>query len=343
MPCLRPQANACAIYRWCCDSLRDLDVFQQVQRWLSEGKTVWLCTVLSTWGSSPRPAGSLLACNASGAFVGSLSGGCVEDDLLARIVAGEFNQPVTRLRYGATAEEAERLRLPCGGILDVVIERLISSAVLCASVAAIVEALTARQRIFFVRDFVSGKQSAVSASDEKSLLCVEEDASCRLLSFGQCLGPQYRLLLIGVSEVSRAVAQVALLMDYEVLVCDPRADARARWDVGGVQLLADLPDDAVRQYGDDTHCAILALTHDPRIDDMGLMEAFSTRAFYIGAMGSLRTSEKRRERLQLLDVTPEQLSRLHAPIGLDTGSKTPMEIAVSVLAQLTAVRSGRCA
>lgn len=294
--------------------MRDLDIFRSIHDWLSNAETVWLCTVMRTWGSSPRPVGSLLACNKNGEYIGSLSGGCVEEDLLARIVFGEFSATVSRIQYGSTTEESEKFRLPCGGILDVAIEKLQHSDELLSGIATIISALEQRQRIVWQQAF----------SDVHHVL-----------------GPPFRLLLIGVSEVSRAVAQVALLMDYEVLVCDPRADARARWDIANVTVLAQLPDDAVREYGDDNHCAILALTHDPRIDDMGLMEAFNTRAFYIGAMGSLRTSQQRRKRLAMLDVSEQQLQRLHAPIGLDTGSKTPMEIAVSVLAELTAVRAGK--
>lgn len=321
--------------------MRDIDIFKAVQHWLGQSKAVWLCTVLNTWGSSPRPPGSLFACNASGEFIGSLSGGCVEENLIAKIVAGDFSSLISRLRYGATTEEAERFRLPCGGVLDISIERLQPSYTLQNSVALIMDALVGRRRISVQRDFTQEKFIVSDPHKQQLILDFSEDSSGNLIEINHVLGPQYRLLLIGISEVSRAVAQLALLLDYEILICDPRADARARWDIAGVTLLAQLPDDAVREYGDDMHCAILALTHDPRIDDMALMEAFNTQAFYIGAMGSLRTSESRRERLQLLDVTAEQLQRLHAPIGLDTGSKTPMEIAVSVLAQLTAVRAGK--
>ncbi len=321
--------------------MRDIDIFKAVQHWLGQSKAVWLCTVLNTWGSSPRPPGSLFACNASGEFIGSLSGGCIEENLIAKIVAGDFSSLISRLRYGATTEEAERFRLPCGGVLDISIERLQPSYTLQNSVALIMDALVSRRRISVQRDFTQEKFIVSDPHEQQLILDFSEGSSGNLIEMNHVLGPQYRLLLIGISEVSRAVAQLALLLDYEILVCDPRADARARWDIAGITLLSKLPDDAVREYGDDMHCAILALTHDPRIDDMALMEAFNTQAFYIGAMGSLRTSESRRERLQLLDVTAEQLQRLHAPIGLDTGSKTPMEIAVSVLAQLTAVRAGK--
>lgn len=319
--------------------MREVDIFRQTGEWLSQSLTVWLCTVLDTWGSSPRPRGSLLVCNSDGNYIGSLSGGCVEDDLIARIAAGEFVAPVTRLRYGATAEEAERLRLPCGGILTIAIEKIEPTIAAKKTVAVIVDALQQRQGIIWQRHYPQGYFSVSAVGVDAPLLDLQEHASGEILSISHSLGPQCRLLLIGVSDVSRAVAQLALLLDYDVVVCDPRDDARSRWNIPGVKLLVQLPDDVVRHYANDPHCAILALTHDPRIDDMGLMEAFNTCAFYIGAMGSLRTSEKRRERLLQLDVTAQQLQRLHAPVGINNGSKTPMEIAVSILAELTAVRA----
>lgn len=323
--------------------MRDLDVFLKIHEWLHQRESIWLCTVLGTWGSSPRPVGSLLACNHRGEFIGSLSGGCVEDDLLSRIASGEFSARVTRIRYGDSAEEAARLRLPCGGILDVAIEKVAMTASIVNALDTVIDALSHRRSFSLQRDFADGQWQVKDPSPENPVLQCELGDDQQLLSVKQTLGPQYRLLLIGVSEVSRAVAQMALLLDYEIMVCDPRPEARERWDIVGVTLLSAMPDDAVRQYGDDARCAILALTHDPRIDDMGLMEAFATQAFYIGAMGSQRTSQLRRERLLSLDVVPESLERLHAPIGLDTGSKTPAEIAVSVLAQLTALRSGKIA
>ncbi len=320
--------------------MREVDIFRQTGEWLSQSFTVWVCTVLDTWGSSPRPRGSLLVCNSEGNFIGSLSGGCVEDELIARIAAGEFSAPVTRLHYGATAEEVERLRLPCGGILALVIEKIEPTMAARKTISAIFDALQQRERIVWQRHYPQGYFSVSTVGTNTPLLEIQEQPAGDIVSVSHCLGPQYRLLLIGVSEVSRAVAQLALLLDYDVLVCDPRDDVRSRWNVPGAKLLVQLPDDAVRHYAHDPYCAILALTHDPRIDDMGLMEAFNTRAFYIGAMGSLRTSEKRRERLLQLDVTAQQLQRLHAPVGINNGSKTPMEIAVSILAQLTAVRAG---
>ncbi len=151
-------------------------------------------------------------------------------------------------------------------------------------------------------------------------------------------GPRYQLFLIGAGMVSHYIAQMAQALDYQVTVCDPREQLLSDWQVDGTVNVCAMPDDAVREHANDPLTAIVALTHDPRIDDMGLMEALHTEAFYIGAMGSTRTSAKRRERLLQLDLTAAEIDRLHAPVGLPIGSKTPPEIAIAILAELTAVR-----
>ncbi len=151
-------------------------------------------------------------------------------------------------------------------------------------------------------------------------------------------GPRHQLFIIGAGMVSKYLADLALKLDYQVTVCDPREHLLGDFGIPGVALINDMPDDAVRKHASDPASAIVALTHDPRIDDMGLMEALYTDAFYVGAMGSTRTSASRRERLLALDVDEAALARLHAPIGLPIGSKTPPEIAVAVMAEIIAVR-----
>ena len=157
----------------------------------------------------------------------------------------------------------------------------------------------------------------------------------------QTYGPRYQLFLIGAGQVSMYLAQFAQALDYHVVVCDPREEMIDQWPIEGIQLINGMPDDAVKEHANDHFSAIIALTHDPRIDDMGLMEALKTEAFFIGAMGSLRTSAKRRERLELLDLSKDEISKLHAPVGLPVGSKTPAEIAIAILAQLTGLRSSK--
>lgn len=315
----------------------DSEVFSALIKWLDQGTPAWLCTVTSTWGSAPRDVGSLMACNAEGQQCGSLSGGCIEEDLLEKITRGEIaSDRAQHLLYGETREEAERLKLPCGGTLGVLLEPLDPKCDL-VWLKQVEQFIERRECITRDVDFQSGAADLQAGGRGERFLFEREGKAP--ISLRQVYGPQYHLFLVGISEVSRALAKFALLMDYRVSVCDPRPEQIANWNVDNVELIRAMPDDAVGQYADDNRSAVLALTHDPRIDDMGLMEAFNTKAFYIGAMGSQATSTKRRQRLQQLDISEEDLQRLHAPIGLDIGSKTPSEIAISILAELTQVRA----
>ena len=315
----------------------DQQVIGQVRDWLARDLPCWLATVVATYGSSPRPVGSLLTCNRDGNLKGSLSGGCVEEDLLEKLTRGELAQDSAQFfRYGETAEEAEKLGLPCGGHLDIVVEPLAPNAERRGHFDHLVARLDARECVERTLDIASG---AYAAHDVERHRALRYDHDAGLLV--QTYGPQYQLFVIGTNMVAAYVAEIALALDYDVVVCDPRTDELAQFSVAGVRKVRDMPDDAVRRHANDPYSAIVALTHDPRIDDMGLMEALRTDAFYIGAMGSTRTSANRRVRLEALDLTPAEIGRLHAPIGLPIGSKTPPEIAVAVLAEITAVRHSK--
>ena len=312
----------------------DSQVIGQVRDWLASDTSCWLATVVATYGSSPRPVGSLLTCNGAGSLKGSLSGGCVEEDLLEKLTRGELAQDHAQFfRYGETAEEAEKLGLPCGGHLDIVVEPLTPNAQRRRHFEHLVARLDARECVERTLDIRSGGYAARDV-DRHRALQYDHGAGQLVHTYG----PQYQLFVIGTNMVAAYVAEIALALGYDVVVCDPRADELAAFDVAGARKVRDMPDDAVRRHADDAYSAIVALTHDPRIDDMGLMEALKTDAFYIGAMGSTRTSASRRVRLEALDLTPTEIARLHAPIGLPIGSKTPPEIAVAVMAEITAVR-----
>jgi xanthine dehydrogenase accessory factor len=182
--------------------------------------------------------------------------------------------------------------------------------------------------------------SAVNGSDQvsgsNSIASNNVAASTELVA--TLFGPQFRMLLLGAGEVSYYVAQIATTVDFSVTLCEPRETFLQGFQQKGVEVIQCLPDDLVRERFSDPYCAVLALAHDPRVDDMALMEALKTDAFYIGAMGSLRTSEDRRERLAQLDCSSAEISQLHGPIGFDIGSKKPAEIAISIMAQVLAER-----
>lgn len=307
----------------------DHEVLRTAVDWLAAGEPVYLATVAKTFGSSPRPPGSLAVLRANGRFTGSVSGGCMEEDLVARLRAGRLPErfPVV-ITYGVTREEAQRFGLPCGGKLELVLEKLESAT----SLKSILEKIDARGQLVRRVCLDTGEASLHPAAAREEFFY--DGHNLRKL-----FGPGWRLLLIGAGQLSRFVAQMGQALDYEVIVCEPREELAIQWQVDGVILDAGMPDDAVRALAD-ARCAVLALTHDPKLDDMALLEALAGPAFYVGALGSHVNNDKRRARLASLGISREHLARLHGPIGLPIGSKTPAEIAVAVLAGVTAVRHG---
>ena len=310
----------------------DENVLTRVTASLSEGKSCWLATVVATYGSSPRPVGSLLTCDAGGEIVGSLSGGCVEDDLLEKLTLGLLaNERAQFFRYGDDDEQAEKLGLPCGGHLDIIVEALETS--MLPHFEKITQRLRSRNLCQRTVNLSDRSIETVNVDRFEELRYDEDDHT-----LVQTYGPRYQMFLIGAGMVSQYVAEMAQALDYRVVICDPRQDVLDGFPVEGVEKICDMPDDVIRESANDCHTAIIALTHDPRIDDMGLMEALKTEAFYVGAMGSSRTSASRRDRLRALDITANELERLRAPVGLPIGSKTPPEIALSILAEITVIR-----
>ncbi len=310
------------------DSL-DLQVLAQAGEWFAQGRKVWLVTVLETWGSAPRPPGALLALRDDGLVVGSVSGGCVEDDLIDRLRHGERVDKPSLIAYGVTKEEAARFGLPCGGNLRLVQEPLQSAA----WIDEILARTTRHELVARTLDLASGevRVEAATRGDAFSF----DGQRLRAL-----FGPRWRLLIIGAGQLSRAVAQMALALDFEVICCDPRDEYNLTWDVPGTVFSKQMPDDLVLELQLDPHSAVVAVTHDPKLDDLVLLEALKSPAFYIGALGSRGNTAKRRERLAMFDLSPTEIDRLHGPIGLDIGAKTPAEIAVAIVAEIVAVKNG---
>ena len=308
----------------------DLEVLKTCGDWIAAGKRCELVTVIRTWGSSPRPEGATLGICEDGRVVGSVSGGCIEDDLIDRAHKNGITRTQPEIvTYGITADEAHRFGLPCGGTIQLAIEPLSSRSRMDELIAKLAQGELVARRV----DLQSGEVTLGPAKAGMSLQ-VSEAALTTIH------GPRWRLLIIGAGQLSRFLAQIAVGMDYAVTVCDPREEYRDGWSVEGVQVVHAMPDDLVMEMKLDSRCAVVALTHDPKLDDLALMEALKSEAFYVGAIGSRSNDEKRRERLLEFDLTAEQLSKLHGPIGVYIGSKTPAEIAISILAELTAVKNG---
>jgi xanthine dehydrogenase accessory factor len=313
----------------------DQQVLSAVRRWSLEGFRFALVTVAKTWGSSPRPPGAWMVLREDGLVQGSVSGGCVEDDLIdrmrnGRLAPGNIGHKPYRLEYGGTADDALHWGLPCGGKLELVVEPAPDAAQLEEIQARIAGGELLRRTV----DLTSG------------LVTVDVDTRGYDVEWnGQVLttphGPLWRLLIIGAGQVSRYLAQMGQALDYLVSVCDPRIEYSREWDVAGAIWLPGYPDDVVAEMNPDMRTAIVALTHDPKLDDAALLEALKSPAFYVGALGSHASNTRRRERLRLhLGISAEEIERLHGPVGLPIGSRTPPEIAVSILAEMTAVRNG---
>ena len=308
----------------------DLEVLKTSAGWIAAGHRCELITVIKTWGSSPRPIGATLAICDDGTVIGSVSGGCIEDDLIERVRTHGIQRTVPEIvSYGISADEAHRFGLPCGGTIELAIEPLSEHS----RIAELLQRLEQHQLVQRRLDLRSGEVTLSEAAPGAQMQ-VSEQAMVTLH------GPRWRLLIIGAGQLSRFLAQIATAMDYHVIVCDPREEYRAGWHVDGVQLVHAMPDDLVIDMKLDHRSAVVALTHDPKLDDLALMEALKSDAFYVGAIGSRVNNAKRRERLLEFDVTPAQLERLHGPIGLYIGSKTPAEIAISILAEMTAIKNG---
>lgn len=307
----------------------DLVVLRTASQWLEAGHPVILGTITRTWGSAPRPVGSLVALRKDGVLAGSVSGGCIEDDLLLQLRSGALNvDRPSPLRYGVGAEEARRFGLPCGGTLELVLEPLGEHSRL----DELLVALEAGRRVRRTMEMATGAVSINEADSGDKVLLTDTS----LISH---YGPQWRLLIIGAGPVSGYLARMAQALDYTIQICDPRPEYQEEPALPNVTILRDMPDDVVTAFRPDSSSAIVALTHDPKLDDLALIEALRSSAFYVGAIGSRLNQTRRRERLaDHFGLTERELARLHGPVGLPIGARTPAEIAVSVLAEMTACR-----
>lgn len=307
----------------------DLQVLSAALDWLHAGQRVALATVLRTWGSSPRPPGALLAMNQAGRFVGSVSGGCIEETLVARYRTGELAGPEpTLVDFGVDREEAARVGLPCGGRLELLVEGLDTAAPLEALLTRLRHGELVARRVCLETGEVSLHPGVAGIELQRT----ETDVI-------KTFGPAWHLLLIGDGQLARHLANMARQLDYRVSICDPRTEFADPYPLADVDYDRRMPDDAVRALRDHPRTAIVTLAHDPRQDDLGLDAALASQAFYIGALGSRRSAQARRQRLLSLGHTEAQLARIHGPAGLNIGSKRPAEIALSILAEITACRN----
>lgn len=306
----------------------DWEVLQRASAWLQQGHGAHLFTVIQTWGSAPRLPGAILVVRDDGHLVGSVSGGCIEDDLADKARHQQLPPHPAILEYGVNQAEAQRFGIPCGGQLRIFAEPLTTPAQLAPMLQSLAHRRLLKRSVHIHTGEVRHQQVA-----PEGLPYLEGDW------FHSYFGPQWRLLIIGANQLGSILAAMAQALDFHVMICDPREEMRAEWHVEGADWLTGMPDDVVLEIAPDTHTAIVAVTHDPKLDDMALLEALKSEAFYIGALGSVKNQEKRKQRLRSFDLSDQEVNRLHGPVGLRIGSRTPAEIAVAILAELIQERA----
>ena len=310
----------------------DNQVLTQAIEWLDAGHQVELVTVARTWGSSPRPPGSIAAVRDDGHLVGSVSGGCIEKQLAVRI---DNNDRPQAFSHEISHEEARRFGLPCGGQLELVFETVQQSD----DLKSILDAMQQRKRLARTVTLISDTNDA--HTEPGAIEYREVDRSVDFLFDGNQLrkvfGPKWRMLLIGGGQLSRYVAHFAQALDYEVIVCEPRPEFASAFNLPGCELTTLPPDEAVLEYATDHHSVVLALTHDANLDDSALIEALPSNAYYVGALGSKANNARRSKRLS--DIGVDNVERLHGPVGLSIGSRSAAEIAVSIVAELVQMRN----
>lgn len=308
----------------------DLSVLNAAVDWLKAGHSVAIATVVQTWGSAPRPIGSWVAIRDDGQVTGSVSGGCVEDDLIRRVQTEILTRELPEMVvYGVSQQEAARFGLPCGGTLRLLVEPKPELEIL----EAILASISSHQITSRTVDLSTGKSTLEAGNRNEAFICDD-----RLMK--TTYGPRWRMVIIGAGQLSLYTADFALASDFEVIVIDPREEYAEGINREHIQFIKGMPDDVLLEIGVDSHTAVVALTHDPKLDDMALMEALKSPAFYVGALGSRINTQKRKARLLEFDVSQEQVERLHGPVGLFIGALTPPEIAVSILAEVIAVKYG---
>ncbi len=345
------------------------DALHAARAWLDAGLGVAMARVVGTWGSSPRRPGSIMCVNERGGFEGSVSGGCVETAVVEEALGVLADGTPRLLEYGVSNEDAWEVGLACGGTVEVYVERLDGSDLLEALAldsdreAARVVATDLTSGTHTVFDARSGDHSIVTVTPRnaegdggpgatadvhaaaRSVLVADHSQTLGVADgrvFLHAVNPPVRVIVIGAVHITQALATLAGAVGFEVVVVDPRTAFATPERFPGVDLVHAWPTDAFERRGLDRRTAVVALTHDPKLDDPGLAEAVASDAFYVGALGSTRTHARRLERLEADGVAADRLARIHAPIGLDIGARTPEEIAVAVVAEIVqALRSSR--
>lgn len=309
------------------------DVLAVAARWIAEGRRMALATVVSTWGSAPRAVGSRMLVDADGAFEGSVSGGCIEAEVLAtadEVIAD--GRPIMR-RFHVSDDRAAAVGLACGGTISVFVERFDDHAL----VARLLRTVESGGECTTVLDLATGhRRLSVTGDPCDSTSTGGRSEMGERTHFVESWCPRLRLVIVGAVHVAQTLAPFASLLGYDVTVVDPRDAFATPHRFPGVALDTRWPDAFFAEHPPTVRTAVVALTHVPRLDDPAVAAALASPAFYIGVLGSRATAEQRRERLRSAGIRDADLARIHGPIGLDIGATGPAEIAVAIAAEITA-------
>lgn len=337
------------------------DIFPSIDYWIDEDQKVALATVVSTWGSSPRAVGAKMAVNQDGEMAGSVSGGCVEGAVVEACQECLVTGQAKLLHFGVADNTAWEVGLACGGEIEVFVQPLESEIY-----QAMKQALKGNRSLALV-SVIGGSPEflgQVIAVDERRKVTYNVAHSqyddvlkiaCHVLDVGiserikvaedleifvDVILPPPRLIVVGGVHIAVALVKMAKVIGHQTIVVDPRKQfgSQARFPAVD-QLVLGWPDQALEEMGITSNTAVVVLTHDPKLDDPGLMVALPSKAFYVGALGSRKTNAARRERLKDAGMGEAQLARLHAPVGLDLGGHSPEEIALAIMAEIIQVRN----
>ena len=308
----------------------------RAKAWKDAGHGVALAFVMETWGSSPRPVGSVMVIRDDMAVEGSVSGGCVEGAVIDAAIESLTTGAGQRLDFGVADAKAWEVGLSCGGRIAVLVTPIAEGGLPEEALGDLAGDIVARRAGGVTFDAANGVRLERSSEDGEMVSALSDDESS--FTFRQV--PPRRVVIIGGVHITQFLAPMARQAGYDVVVIDPRAVFSAAERFPGSDCRTAWPDEAMAELGLDTRTAVVTLTHDPKIDDPGLQAALASDAFYIGCLGSRRTHAARCERLAEAGFSKADLARLHGPVGLDIGARTPAEIAVSILAQMIAVESG---
>lgn len=325
----------------------DLAVLDQALAWRDAGRGVALATVVATWGSSPRPLGSQLAVAEDGAFLGSVSGGCIEGAVVLEAITAIKDAKPRILDFGVSDEQAWEVGLACGGSIRIFVEPLDLPALADARranvpVAVVTDLATGAHALLDEDDIVAGDLVLAPDQLERARTMLHEGASGPLDEFFvRVYAAAWRMVICGAVHIAQHLAPMAAACGYGVTVVDPRTAFATADRFPDVRLVHQWADEFVAAEAIDRRTAVVALTHDPKLDDPAIEAALRAQGFYVGALGSRRTHAKRVERLLEKGFSETEIARIRAPIGLDLGGRTPAEIAVAVLAQVIQSRYRR--